>query len=123
MKRPQLHFVALGMLLSLWISACGSGDLPLEQVDPNAAPLQPTFEQVFSIFQRECIPCHATNDPPGGARPNLETCANIIASLLDIERDVLVLNKMPPGAWPRLTEAERLIIKRWITNGAPAPCN
>ncbi|MEE9268712.1 MAG: hypothetical protein V3V49_00465 [Candidatus Krumholzibacteria bacterium] len=111
------------MLLLILLSACGSGDLPLDQVDPNAAPLQPTWSQVFPIFQRECIPCHATDDPPGGTRPNLETCEAIIANLADIATDIFVLNKMPPGAWPRLTEVERLTIERWIANGATAPCN
>jgi uncharacterized membrane protein len=37
--------------------------------------------------------------------------------------DQVNANEMPPGAMPRLTSEEKLIIRRWVENGAVAPCN
>ncbi len=131
----RLAWVAL-----LLAAGCGRGDLPLDQVDPDAVPLDPDFALVYDIFDRQCIPCHSGSGPGdappardgatgaaatalGGSEPGLSTCADIIANLGDIERDVFRDNSMPPGAWPRLTSEEKLILFRWISNGAKAPCN
>jgi uncharacterized membrane protein len=106
------------------IIGCAAGDRPLEAVDPNAAPADPSWNQVFSIIQRECTPCH--ND--GGTnsededRPKYVTCEDVIGELGDLYEEVFEKNTMPPGAWPRLTSEEKLTIKRWIENGAKAPC-
>jgi hypothetical protein len=29
---------------------------------------------------------------------------------------------MPPGAWPRLSEEEKLLVQRWLSQGACSPC-
>ncbi len=131
--------VLAAIVAVLAASGCGRGDLPLEQVDPAAVPLDPDFALVYDIFDRECIPCHSGSGPGdapapapgrdgaaavlGGSEPGLSTCADIIANLSDIEKDVFRKNSMPPGAWPRLTSQEKLILFRWIGNGAKAPCN
>lgn len=134
----MLPIVTLLITLTGLLVSCASGDRPLEAVDPNAAPATPTYDDVFGIIYRECVPCHDSDGngyflftqdgKPDGvlygtAAPGLNTCGEIIDNLSGIEQDILVTNTMPPGAWPRLTEREKLIIKRWIDNGAPAPCN
>ncbi len=121
------------LLLFLLVSCQGSGDLPLDQVDPAAVPAEPTFDQVNAIVQRACTPCHKSGSGEGDAPVSdgrtlseegiaLETCAEIVAGRESI-LDTAVANTMPPGALPRLTSEEKLIISRWIDNGAPAPCN
>jgi uncharacterized membrane protein len=119
------------------MTACGSGDRPLDQVDADSVPAHPTYEQVFAIVDRECIPCHengesegedyAVSKSPGPAfleddAPDLSDCTSIVAQRDGIW-DTIAANTMPPGAWPRLTSEERLLIRRWIDDGAPAPCN
>jgi uncharacterized membrane protein len=110
---PRLIATALVLF-----AACGSGDRPLDQIDPDSVPDPPAYEQVFAIIDRECVPCHSGDDGP----PDFSTCTAVVA-----ERDKIWEridnNTMPPGAWPRLSSEERLTIRRWIDDGAPAPCN
>jgi mono/diheme cytochrome c family protein len=118
-------------------AGCGSGDLTLDQADPDAVAAQPQWEQVFSTFQLECAPCHTDNDDngedqrtdgsaavsrAGGAEPDLTTCIGIIENLDSSIERIFVSNDMPPGAWPRLSSEERLIIRRWLDQGGQAPC-
>jgi uncharacterized membrane protein len=107
------------------VLGCASGDRPLEAVDADAVPADPTWNQVFSIIQRECTPCH--NDGGGesskdAADPRYVTCEDVLDGLDGLYSEVFEKNTMPPGAWPRLTSEEKLTIERWIDNGAKAPC-
>jgi uncharacterized membrane protein len=120
------------LFLVLLASCQGSGDLPLDQADPDAVPANPTFDQVNAIVQRACTPCHQGGgeaDAPGVAGRiaaeddvPIESCTDIVAQRESIW-ETAVDNTMPPGALPRLTSEEKLTIRRWIDNGAPAPCN
>ncbi len=114
------------------IGCGGSGDRPLDQVDPDAAPENPTYDQVFAILHNRCVTCHSSDSDDtdyadgrvaaGGVEPNLEDCVQIVAFAGDIVVQVEG-NMMPPGAMPRLTNEEKLIIQRWYANGKAAPCN
>lgn len=128
--------LVLASLVTGLVAACGSGDRPLDQVDPDSVPADPTYEQVYAIIDRECVPCHQSGDDggeddvvgPNAARtlledaPKLNDCTSVVAQRNEIWTTI-ENNSMPPGAWPRLTSEERLMIRRWIDNGAPAPCN
>jgi len=128
--------LVLASLVTGLVAACGSGDRPLDQVDPDSVPAEPTYDQVYAIIDRECVPCHKSGDDGGedyaysapGARavlddaPKLNDCTSVVAQRNEIWTTI-ENNSMPPGAWPRLTSEERLMIRRWIDNGAPAPCN
>jgi hypothetical protein len=109
-----------GLLLAgavlVLLCACGSGDLPLEVVDPEAAPLQPTFAQVQAILERHCAPCHDR-----GGR-DYSSCDGIERDLDGLRGTVLESGSMPPGAWPRLDERQKLLLERWLEQGACAPC-
>jgi uncharacterized membrane protein len=132
---------ALPFLLAVVVVAfgCGgSGELPLDQVDPEAAPADPTYDQVFAILHNRCVSCHAgsndDDDDDGGysasrlrataddTDPDLTDCVEIVAFAGDIVTEI-ENNRMPPGAMPRLTSAQKLLIRRWVENGTPAPCN
>jgi uncharacterized membrane protein len=103
---------------------CASGDHPLDVVDPDAVPADPSWSQVFSIVQRECTPCHKDGASSGEDEddPRYVTCEDVISELGDLYEEIFEKNTMPPGAWPRLTSEEKLTIQRWIDNGAKAPC-
>jgi len=128
--------VSVFLLVTLaW--GCGSGDLPLETVDPDAVPAEPTYDQVFSILESKCAPCHGSNSgdssPRAADRSGVEavsreddldyaSCAGIVGNIDGLVETGIVKGNMPPGAWPRFTSEERLIVQRWIDNGACAPC-
>jgi mono/diheme cytochrome c family protein len=119
---------ALATAALVVLSSCSSGDLPLEAVDPNAAPLQPSYDQVAVLLQRSCVPCHASGGSPPlpsgeGEEVDYSTCAGTQAGLEGLRRTVLGKGSMPPGAWPRLDEREKLILKRWMDQGACSPCS
>lgn len=129
-----LGAVALLALIAVVLASCSSGDKTLDAVDPDAVALDPTFDQVNAIIHNKCVMCH---DSGGGGEDNgggdylivadgevppFETCTQIVAegeSILERIQD----NTMPPGAMPRLSSEDRLIIQRWIENGMKAPCN
>jgi uncharacterized membrane protein len=111
--------------------ACGSGDRPLDEVDPGAVSANPTYDEVFAILHNRCVTCHSGEDDDarddqrltsGGISPDLSDCVEIVAFAGDIVVQVEG-NTMPPGAMPRLTNEEKLTIRRWFSNGAEAPCN
>ena len=130
--RAYAWVLCAAVVLSALLVACGSGDQPLDQVDPAAVTANPTYEQVFAIIDRECVPCHQGGDSAElagsaatgriGDDTDLSTCASIVGERESIW-DTIADNTMPPGALPRLNSEKRLIIRRWIDNGAPAPCN
>jgi uncharacterized membrane protein len=117
------------------IAGCGSGDRPLDQVDPAAASANPTYDEVYAILHRACVPCHdgGGEAPVTGGVPapleddegedlDLTNCIDIVAQRQGIV-DEIEANTMPTGAMPRLTSAEKLLIRRWVDQGAVAPCN
>ncbi len=106
---------ALMIVVNLFTYGCGSGDRPLAEVDPAAVPDTTTYDQVFNIVQRDCLPCH----DEGGTEPPYDTCENVVANFDALFEEIFVKNTMPPGAWPRLSSEERLVILRW--NGE-SPC-
>jgi uncharacterized membrane protein len=125
-QRSQIHpclLLVVFCVLSFYFSSCGSGDAPLSVVDPNAAPLQPTYEQVEAIVVRNCAPCHSSGEASGEDDDlDYSTCRGIEAGIEGIENTVFEGGSMPPGAWPRIGERDKLILKRWIDQGACSPC-
>jgi uncharacterized membrane protein len=138
-----IAFGVLAVLAVIPIVSCGFGDQPLGVVDPDAAPTTPTYQQVKSILDRRCLVCHgggsggdraaaitragvATAPTVGSAAQgddrNYADCAGISADLVGILNAAVVTGSMPPGALPRLTEREKLIVERWILQGACSPC-
>lgn len=113
-----------------FVTGCGQGDSPLESVDPAAAPLQPTYDQVAAILYRSCVPCHNSNadktlngeEDDEDESPDLSTCEGVRANLSGLQSTIIEEGTMPPGAWPRLSEPEKLLVQRWIDQGACSPC-
>jgi uncharacterized membrane protein len=130
--RPRSTLAIVLLLVLGGLAACSSGDETLAVVEPASVPEFPTFDQVYAVLERSCVPCHSRNKPrPGGLGllqedeeededddPNYDTCEDVIAGLGDLLEQVFA-ETMPPGAWPRLTEREKLLIVRWAQTGAP----
>ena len=119
--RFATSIAALSMCAALamgW-SACSSGDKTLDEVDPQAVTATPTFDQVNAIIHNKCAFCHVEGQEDYSA---LTTCTDIVGLRGDI-LDRIQDNTMPPGVLPRVTTEEKLLIERWVENGAPAPCN
>ncbi|MEK7348510.1 MAG: hypothetical protein AABZ94_06530 [Candidatus Eisenbacteria bacterium] len=109
------------------VTSCGAGEKTLGIADPLAAPLAPTYEEAKSILDRKCVGCHGgggeSEAEPGSDDRNYSSCAGILADLNGILSTSVVGGSMPPGALPRLTEREKLILDRWAALGAHSPCN
>ena len=135
-RQLRACYLLLAIAAASAFAACASGDKTLDAVDPNAVPLNPSFDQVNAIIHNKCVMCHDSNGGEGGESGSdfrfvsegnggdtpLTSCTDIVALRGDILERVQD-NTMPPGVMPRLTSEEKLIIQRWVENGAPAPCN
>ncbi|HEU4928845.1 MAG TPA: hypothetical protein VFU38_03375 [Candidatus Krumholzibacteria bacterium] len=139
--RVRREWLILVLVVAAFAFGCdGSGDLPLDQVDPEAVSANPTYDQVFAILHNRCVMCHQGEDEDdddddggygvtpgtrfatGEAEPDLSDCVEIVSFRDDILEQI-ENNLMPPGAMPRLTNEQKLTIRRWVENGAEAPCN
>jgi uncharacterized membrane protein len=133
-RRSRALLILLAALAAIaTYAACSSGDRTLDAVDPSAVPLNPTFDQVNAIIHNKCVMCHGDSGGgdgggsdfrfalDGGDTP-LTTCTDIVALRGDILNRIQD-NTMPPGVLPRLSSEDKLLIQRWVENGAPAPCN
>lgn len=77
----------------------------------------PNFESVkANVFQPYCVQCHSAATGNMGS-VNLETYANTITYLKDIQADV-ISNSMPKGR-PPLPLNARDMLMAWIGAGAP----
>lgn len=121
-RNSQLRacFFILLILIAALLAACSSGDKTLEAVDPQAVTAEPTFDQVNAIIHNKCTSCHGDNT--GENYSPMTTCTDIVALRYDILSRIDD-NTMPPGVFPRCSNEEKLLIQRWVENGAPAPCN
>ncbi len=119
--------LTLAVVLVAGNAGCGSGDAPLATVDPDAAPLRPTYDQVAAILNRSCVPCHGGNSAGTvtavAVDPDYSQCESTLAELEGLRATVLQSGSMPPGAWPRLSSEEKLLMERWLDQGACAPCS
>jgi len=117
------------ILILLGLTACDSGEQTLREADGGALPVDATYEAVEQIVERNCAACHHSGggDAPHGLQPaeddyDYSTCEGIQDGLGDLIDTAVNGESMPPGAWPRLTEEEKLVILEWINNGACSPC-
>lgn len=108
-------------LLVAWAvaSGCVAGDGTLAEIDPDAAPMTPTYTQhVAPMMERHCTACHAPDAQPGEVEGyGYETCEKVKRNLGGLVLTVFELETMPPGGAERVTSAEELILERWIDQG------
>lgn len=93
--------------------------------DPGAVPVT-YYRDIAPVLQQRCVRCHR----PGQVAPFALTSYDAAAAWAEMIREVVDERRMPPwhadpryGAFandPRLSEAERRVIDRWVETGAPA---
>lgn len=111
-----LGFVALAYLASPYFASPGSAS-----ADADAEPV--TFAQAYEIISNRCVSCHAEkpsdeyfDKAPKNVR--FDTPRQIKNEAARI-RAVSVLTKtMPLGNQTKMTAAERVLLGRWIADGA-----
>ena len=113
----------LAALVLVAIAGCGTGDLTIEEVDPQSAPATPTWSMhVAPIIEFHCVACH---DPGGqaGAQEGYayDTCAvtREKKGWDGLVETVFQEGSMPPGGAMRLQPWEELTLLRWRAQGAP----
>jgi len=92
------------------------------KVDLSAGPKVP-FATVQKIVETRCANCHAAKPsnedfdaPPKGVK--LETAAQIVREKTRIRQQTVDTKTMPLGNMTEMTEEERLLLGRWIAQGA-----
>lgn len=111
---------SLMVAASLVLASGCLGTKTLEEVDPEAAPLEPTYEvDVAPLMFDYCDSCHA----PDGQRGTLggvatNSCEGIRDDLALIEEMVFDREVMPPGGSERMTSEDLLTFRRWLDQGA-----
>ncbi len=104
----------------LWgLVGCGFGDRSLEAVDPEAAPLEPTWSaDIEPIMHLRCTACHAPDAQTGEVDGyGFETCAKLKKNESEFRETTFDEKTMPPGGAERLTAAEVLAVERWFAQG------
>ncbi|MBL4739954.1 MAG: hypothetical protein JKY12_03115, partial [Sneathiella sp.] len=81
------------------------------------------FATVQKIVATRCASCHAAKPssedfdaPPKGVK--LETAAQIVREKTRIRQQTVDTKTMPLGNMTEMTEEERLLLGRWIAQGA-----
>jgi len=115
------------LILPIGLAGCSSGEKTLTEADGGTPPVDPVYDAVFVILDRSCVPCHHSSDERPGLLPmedgrDYDDCEGIERDLDDILDSCVENERMPPGAWPRLTEEEKLVIRQWVDAGACSPC-
>ncbi len=117
------------MLKCIWIvvfagllGAC-AGDGTLDEIDPAAAPANPTYqEHVSAIMDLRCTACHAVDAQPGEVEGyGYDTCEKVKNGWASIVETSIDAATMPPAGADRMTSAEILTLERWYEQGAQCP--
>lgn len=115
------YTLTLTLALLLW-SGCGEGTGTLEEVDPEAAPMQPTWsEHIAGILEERCTACHSEDSQLGEASGyGYDTCEKTKRSenWRGLIETGLESKTMPPGGADKITPAEALALTRWWEQGA-----
>jgi hypothetical protein len=106
-------------LLGALCLGCDLGDQPLSEVDPEAAPAEPTWsEHVQPLMEIYCTACHAPDAQTGESEGyGFETCAKTKRYWGPLYQSTFVVRDMPPGGAPRPLSWELLTLERWHAQG------
>jgi hypothetical protein len=108
------------LLLACLLCGCAAGGNDLAEIDPAAAPANPTWtENIQPLMERYCTACHDP-DEQGGTQHgvDLSTCPLTRQQRHSVEEVVFDSKSMPPGGADRLRSWEQLMLRRWYDQGA-----
>jgi uncharacterized membrane protein len=111
---------AFGALIALVLMTV---DFHTETLTPGADGPRVSFEQVHSVIQSRCVACHSAHPSdstfgpmPGGV--SFESVERIHALAPRIKERAVVTKTMPMANKTGITEDERLLLGRWVDQGA-----
>lgn len=119
--RPVLAGTMVGSVLALIaILRVGSTANAVSASD-SSGPV--SFADVRRVIDRRCAACHsaAPSDLSFGAAPGgvkFDTPAQILAHVARIRERAVATRTMPPANKTNITDAERAMLGRWITQGS-----
>ena len=77
----------------------------------------PTLAQVQTVMEQRCVLCH--NAQVQQKNVALHTTELTLQHAQLVYQQVAVLKLMPMNNATQITDAERLLVKRWFEGGAP----
>ncbi len=77
-----------------------------------------SFSQVREVVVQRCVMCH--NEQVANKNMQLHTPALIAQHAQQVYQQAVVLKAMPLNNATQITDAERALLGRWYTEGAPA---
>lgn len=99
--------------------------LAIVTAQADSSSTQDLAAQVRDILRKHCFECHGTNGQPKGELQILDHSTLIQRKLVlprSADHSELFLlirdGNMPPGTRPKLIEAERAVLRKWIEMGA-----
>ncbi len=107
------HFAAIGTLLLVGVVF---STMPAPQA-PQAAAAPASFAEVQAVVTQRCTMCHGAAMQSKNVR--LDSAAEIGKNAQQIYQQATVLKTMPMNNATQITDAERALIGRWFTAGAP----
>lgn len=112
-KPVPWHFAIVGVLL---LAGVIFAIAPAPQA-PQAAAAPASFAEVQGIVAQRCVMCHG----PAMQSKNLrfDSADEIGRHAQEIYQQAVVLKTMPMNNATQITDAERALIGRWFTSGAP----
>lgn len=119
--RPALAAtMVVSVLVLIAVLRLGSTNRAVTALDSDE-PV--TFGQAHRIIDRRCAACHsaAPSDLSFGVAPGgvmFDTPEQILAHIARIRERAVVTRTMPPANKTNITETERAMLGRWITQGA-----
>jgi uncharacterized membrane protein len=112
-KPVPWHFAIAGSVL---LAGVVVATMPAPQ-PPQAAAAPATFAQVQGIVTQRCVICHGPALQSKGLR--FDAPDEIARHAQLIYQQAVVLKAMPMNNATQITDAERALIGRWFTAGAP----
>ena len=112
-KPVPWHFAIVGVLL---LAGVIFAIAPAPQA-PQAAAAPASFVEVQAIVTQRCVMCHGEAMQSKNVR--LDSADEVGKHAQAIYQQAVVLKTMPMNNATQMTDAERALIGRWFTSGAP----
>ena len=114
-KPVPWHFAVIGTVL-LAVVVFAIRPEPQAASAAGAAPVK--FDDVQAILSQRCVMCHGPAMQSKNVR--FDSADEVVKHAQQIYQQAVVLKTMPMNNATQITDAERALIGRWYTAGAPA---
>lgn len=119
--KPALAATIIASVVALYVLAVPEASVtPVEQ---SAAMKEVSFDDARHVIDRRCAVCHSAQpaDLTFGIAPAgvmFDTPEQIASRVARIRERAILTRTMPPANKTHITDAERMLLSRWIDQGA-----